>query len=103
MSPPWINYYQMMANEAPEQRDLPPYAVVLVQYEDLADGHEHVSYVETLDPDGGQTRWTAVDLINAIRAGERFVVTIGGAATGAILEPAICPVCPLVTLNYRSG
>ena len=93
----------MAMNEAPEERDLPPYAVVLVQYDDLAGGHEHVAYVETLDPDGGQTRWTAVELITAIRAGERFVVTIGGAATGATLEPAICPVCPLVTLNYRSG
>ena len=93
----------MTVNDAPRERDLPPYAVVLVQYEDLADGHEHVASVETLDPDGGQTRWTAVELINAIRAGERFVVTIGGAATGATLEPAICPVCPLVTVNYRSG
>jgi hypothetical protein len=81
---------------------VPPYAVVLVQYEDLTDGHEHVSHVETLDPDGGQTRWTCVEVINAIRGGERFVVTIGGTATGATLEPAICPVCPLVTLNYRS-
>jgi hypothetical protein len=90
-------------NGVSDERDVPPYAVVLVQYEDLAEGHEHVSYVETLDPDGGLTRWTALELINAIRGGERFVVTIGGAATGAILEPAICPVCPLVTLNYRSG
>lgn len=82
--------------------DPPHYAVILVQYEDLTEGHEHVSYVDTLDPDGGQTRWTATEMINAVRAGERFVVTIGGAATGATLEPAICPVCPLVTLDYRS-
>ena len=81
----------------------PQYAVVLVQYEDLTEGHEHVAYVDTLDPDGGQTRWSAVELINAIRAGERFVVTIGGVPTAATLEPSICPVCPLITLNYRSG
>ena len=87
----------------PQGSGLPHYAVVLVQYEDLTEGHEHVAYVDTLDPDGGQTRWSAVDLISAIRAGERFVVTIGGVATAATLEPSICPVCPLVTLNYRSG
>lgn len=81
----------------------PHYAVVLVQYDDLNEGHEHVAYVDTLDPDGGQTRWRAVDLINAIRAGETFVVMIGGAVTGATLEPSICPVCPLITLNYRSA
>lgn len=81
---------------------LPHYAVVLVQYEDLSEGHEHVAYVDTLDPDGGASRWSAGDLITAIRAGERFVVTIGGMPTGAHLEPSICPVCPLVTLSYRS-
>ena len=79
------------------------HAVVLVQYDDLTDGHEHVSYVDTLDRDGAQRRWSAVDVINALRAGERFVVTIGGLATGATLQPSICPVCPLVTLNYHSG
>lgn len=92
-----------MEQPAVQGGHVPNYAVVLVQYEDLTDGHEHVAYVDTLDPDGGQTRWTAVELINAIRGGERFVVTIGGTATGATLEPSICPVCPLVTLNYRSG
>ena len=79
------------------------HAVVMVQYADLADGHEHVSYVDTLEPAGGQRRWSAVELLNALRDGERFAVTIGGMATSTVLEPAICPVCPLVTLNYRSG
>lgn len=87
----------------PQGGGLPHYAVVLVQYEDLTEGHEHVAFVDTLDPDGGQTRWSAVELINAIRAGERFVVMIGGAPSGATLQPSICPVCPLITLNYRSS
>ena len=82
---------------------VPPYAVVRVQYEDLADDHEHVDYVETQDPDGGTTRWTAVQLIDAIRSGERFVLTIDGDAIGTTLEPAICPVCPFVALAHRSS
>lgn len=98
---------QVLSNEMDQSSgqgdELPPYSAVLVQYEDIPGGHEHVAYVETLDPDGGETRWTAVEVINAIRGGERFVVTIGGADSGAILQPTICPVCPLVTLDYRSG
>jgi hypothetical protein len=92
-----------MEQPIPNGGGLPHYAVVLVQYEDLSEGHEHVAFVDTLDPDGGQTRWRAVELINAIRDGERFVVSIGGTETGATLEPSICPVCPQVTLNYRSS
>lgn len=79
------------------------HAVVMVQYEDLTEGHEHVSHVDTLETAGMQRRWSAVEVINAVRAGERFVVTIGGTPVSTRLEPAICPVCPLITLNYRAG
>ena len=78
------------------------YAVVMVLYEDLTDGHEHVSHVDTLSSDGVQRRWRVAEVIQATRAGDRFLITIGGARTSTTLEPAICPVCPLVTVNYRS-
>ena len=78
------------------------YAVVMVLYEDLTDGHEHVSHVDALGPDGVQRRWRLADLIQATRAGDRFLVTIGGTRTATTLEPSICPVCPVMTVNYRS-
>ena len=103
-SPLSINYYQItMPQPLSHESAVPPYAVVRIQREDLADGHEHVDYVDTQDPDGGTTRWTAVQLIDAIRSGERFVMTIDGDAIGTTLEPAICPVCPFVTLTHRSS
>ena len=79
----------------------PPYEVIgmLVDEGVRAAGHEHVRFVDTVDPDGGQTRWTAIDVIAAIRAGERFVVGRGGPESS--LVPSVCPVCPVVTLDVE--
>ena len=76
-----------------------PYAVVCLSDEPNAgSGHDHVAAIETRDPDGGSTRWTAIDVIAAIRDGERFVVSDDGRGEEALLEPGICPACSRVTL-----
>jgi hypothetical protein len=78
--------------------DGPPYAVLCVDPDDEAgDGHIHVSAVETRDPDGGQTRWTAAQVIAAIRDGERFVVAEDGQGK-SLLRPVVCGSCPTMTL-----
>jgi hypothetical protein len=60
--------------------------------------HQHVTFVETRDPDGGSTRWSCVQVIAAIEDGERFVVAEDGHGTVALLEPARCPACTAPTL-----
>jgi hypothetical protein len=82
--------------------EVPPYEVLDVLYAALSDGHEHVEHVVTRDPDGGETRWAWVEVVGAVRAGERFVITGGNAQTETVLEPSVCPVCPAATLRYRS-
>ena len=78
---------------------LPPYLVVeLVRASDALPGHDHVVAVATRDPDGGETRWTTVEAIAAIRDGERFVAAEDGLGGETIVEPSICPACPTVTL-----
>jgi len=78
---------------------LPPYRVRCVQQDASGtDGHPHVSFIETRDPDGGQTRWTTVQVIAAVRDGERFVVADDGRGGETLLEPAVCSRCPTVTL-----
>jgi hypothetical protein len=53
---------------------VPPYHVLCVETDDDAgEGHNHVSVVDTRDPDGGQTRWTIGQVIAAVRDGERFI------------------------------
>jgi hypothetical protein len=64
------------------------------------EGHEHVSAVITQDPDGGETRWTAVEFVSAIRTGEEFVA-IAADGQRAALEPAVCPRCPTVTITVE--
>ena len=54
--------------------------------------------VQTRDPDGVETRWRVVEVIAAIRDGERFVVGEDGRGVQTLLEPAICPRCPTITL-----
>jgi hypothetical protein len=78
---------------------LPPYSVLRVHLDEAraADGHRHVDYVETVDPDGGETRWTSVEVIAAIRDGERFVLDEGEGHER--LEPTLCPRCPMATLE----
>jgi hypothetical protein len=96
-----INYYQHVFRDRPaaEPRGLPPYVVLCLEpAASGADGHTHVSYVETRDPDGGQTRWSTVQVIAAVRDGERFVVADDGRGGQTVLEPAICSHCSTVTL-----
>jgi hypothetical protein len=81
--------------------EMPPYEVVDVHYADVPGGHEHVAYVETRDPDGGDTRWTQAEIPGAVREGERFVLIEGGVVTDSILEVATCPACPQPTLRLR--
>jgi hypothetical protein len=66
------------------------------------DGHEHVRLVETEEASGAR-RWTGVDVIAAIRYGDRFVLTPEAGASGAVLEPTICPRCPMATLEISAA
>jgi hypothetical protein len=76
--------------------DVPPYEVMCIERDGSAgEGHDHVIAVETRDPDGGQTRWATVEVIAAVREGERFTV---GDEPAASLEPAVCRACANVTL-----
>jgi hypothetical protein len=80
--------------------ELPPYEVVCLETDSAAgaDGHDHVTAVETWDPDGGRTRWTLVQVIAAVREGEAFRAGTGSDGQAVALEPAVCPRCPLATL-----
>jgi hypothetical protein len=99
-----INYYQRTMTETSARTDdMPPYEVVDVHYADVPGGHEHVAYVETSDPDGGETRWTQAEILAAVRQGERFVLTQGGVVTDTTLEVATCPACPQPTLRLPSS
>lgn len=84
--------------------DLPAYRVVCVETDlaATANGHDHVTAIETWDPDGGRTRWTLVQVIAAVRDGEQFHAGKGGDGQAAVLEPAVCPRCPLATLLVDS-
>ena len=79
---------------------LPPYVVLSVERDAAAEagGHSHVVGLTTRDPDGGETRWTLVQVIAAIRDGERFLMGGGGGGQSAVIEPAVCPQCPFATL-----
>lgn len=78
---------------------LPAYHVCGVQRDRArqVEGHDHVLSIDTRDPDGGQTRWRCVDVIAAMRDGERFVLGEGGDRRQ--LEPALCPVCAFATVR----
>ena len=97
-----FNYYQspMTTRDAQPIDSMPPYVVRRIQTDEAAagSGHHHVGGIDTVDPDGGETHWTLVQVVSAVRDGERFVM--GGAEGGrtADLEPAVCPRCRLVTL-----
>lgn len=64
----------------------------------VADGHHHVTAVETSDPDGGMTRWTLVEAIAGYRDGGRFIVGSGEGGQAAELGPSVCPRCRMATL-----
>ena len=80
--------------------ELPAYEVVCLHTDAAAEaeGHDHVTAIETSDPDGGRTRWTLVQVIAAVRDGEAFHAGRGGLGQAGVLEPAVCPRCPIATL-----
>ena len=80
--------------------ELPAYKVVCLQTDTAAeaDGHDHVTAIETWDPDGGRTHWTLVQVIAAVRDGEVFQARTGRDGQAAVLEPAVCPRCAVATL-----
>jgi hypothetical protein len=83
------------------RRDVVPWYVVLSVEKDHAvepSGHSHVIGLATRDPDGGETHWTLVQVIAAIRDGERFVVGEDPDDQAAAIEPTVCPRCPMATL-----
>ena len=87
----------------PDPLDAPPYVVTCLEVDRAAgEGHEHVAAIETRDPDGGQTRWTTIQVIAAVREGERFLVGESGDAR-ASLEPAACVGCDTATLKVPPG
>ncbi len=73
----------MNAVEIARGNDLPPYTIRCVEMDPAAeaDGHRYVIAVPTDDPDGGETRWTLVEVIAANRDDERFMPG-GGARAG---------------------
>ncbi|HET7646310.1 MAG TPA: hypothetical protein VFM03_07470 [Candidatus Limnocylindria bacterium] len=79
--------------------ELPAYHVCGIQRDRArqVEGHDHVLFVETRDPDGGQTRWRCVDVIAAMRDGERFV--LGEGEDRRQLEPALCTACAFATVR----
>jgi hypothetical protein len=84
--------------------EAPPYVVVRLDQDlDTPDGHDHVTAVETRDPDGGSTQWRVVDVIAAIRDGERFVVELEGHDRKSVLEPAVCPACSRATVTVDAA
>ena len=77
-----------------------PYEVLLIELDATghAEGHEHVTVVDTSDACGCHARWTSVQVIAAIREGAEFIVGADGDHRRAHLAPALCPVCPFATL-----
>lgn len=107
MVPVCTGPYQLLSTAVydprPDPIDAPPYVVTCLETDRAAgEGHDHVVAAETRDPDGGQTRWVTVEVIAAVREGERFVVGDEGSQRVA-LEPAVCPGCPTVTLAVTPG
>ena len=64
----------------------------------MAEGHLHVTAIQTVEPGGGMTRWSLVQVIEAVREGERFVLREATDPQGAALEPTVCPRCRMATL-----
>jgi hypothetical protein len=97
-----INYYQhsMELTTLGAQVVGPPYEVICVELEVIGqrEGHEHIAAVKTRDPDGGETRWTADQVIAAVGDGLQFLVAEDEGAGEIVLEPAVCPQCSANTL-----
>ncbi|HEX7171657.1 MAG TPA: hypothetical protein VF365_03495 [Candidatus Limnocylindria bacterium] len=95
----------MSIDDARPAGEIPPYQVRRVETDPAAAaaGHHHVSGVATVDPDGGETQWTLVQVIAAVRDGERFVMGGGQGGQAVDLEPSACPRCRLVTLSIPTA
>ena len=88
----------------PDLFEAPSYVVTCLERDMTAgDRHDHVLAVETRDPDGGETRWSTVEVIAAVRGGEHFVVAVEGRDERISIEPAICTRCATVTLSVSPG
>lgn len=83
---------------------VPPYTVRCLDLDPVAraDGHHHVTAIETGDPDGGRTRWTLVQVIEAVRDGEQFVIEADADRQVIDLAPSVCPRCHMATLTPAS-
>ena len=92
----------MTANVSSEDHGVPPYTVHCVRADPgpMSEGHLHVTAVETSDPDGGTTRWSLVQVIEAVREGERFMLR-EGAGEPAELTPTVCARCSVATLGVE--
>lgn len=101
-----INYYQvsMTVDRSLGSHAVPPYVVGCVHADArlMAEGHLHVTAVETIDPDGGTTRWSLVQVIEAVRAGERFTLR-EGAGEPAEITPTVCPRCSVATVGVEGA
>jgi hypothetical protein len=87
-----------------QRKPLPPYEVsrIGVTAAESRPDHDHVKYVETLDPDGGRTRWSIEQIIAAIRSGERFATIVKpGRESYVTIDP--CPKCRLMTIQVDRG
>lgn len=66
--------------------------------------HTHVAAVGTAtQPDGPTRRWTMVELVNAMRLGERFYTGSRSSGRRAAIEPQVCPECGVVTVRSAPG
>lgn len=92
-----INYYQhsMEARIA----DQPAHQAVCVEIREASGdrGHTHVSALFARTVGGSEPkRWSVVQLVDAVRAGERFEVGEAGGVSS--LRPAVCGRCPMLTV-----
>ena len=100
-----IKYHQtLMRDVQVELSDAPPYVVTCLERDDAAGvGHDHVTAVETSDPDGGRTRWATVEVIKALLEGHSFVADEAGNHVDPGLAPSTCGRCGAVTLSVSPG
>lgn len=64
--------------------------------------HLHVAALETREGDGTGRRWGLVDIVTAMRHGDRFLAGTE-ARDGPQFEPMVCPSCGVVTLAIPHG
>jgi hypothetical protein len=91
----------MIDRSSTKPSDWPPYEVVCAEFDSYGSnqGHRHLRSIETVDQDGGRTRWDVPATLAALRNNERFMV--GGERAGATLTVGLCPACPFITLRFE--